>query len=591
MGLLGGEPGGEIGQLRERGPPSACCERLCPRGQRFRITGGEHEELDVLRGERQPARGRGQPSPRGARRALDGHVHVDAAEADRADPGARGPVVRPRLDRLRGAQHGIAPDERVVRSVDPEARGDQPIAHRADGLEEPGDPGRGLGVPDERLDRADRRGSRRRPPHPRRTHRAGDRGQLGGVADLGARAMALEQRDGLDSEAGARIAAIDRDLVTGRVRSRDAALAIGRHAPPADHRMDAQAPLFGIAAPHQHDRARAFPGEKPGRLPVVDPHDALRERPQAGEPDQLEGIEADVDPAGDRGVEIARDERAARLRDRQERRAARAVDGEPAAPQIEGVADPAGDRVAEPPGQRVLVGRGQRLLELGRGRLEDGRAPGLVHALALEHGREHALDVGPPQAQRLCARHLAREAVADQDAGGRARQPLTASKPGVREGVIGDLEREPVHEVGRPRHRPRDLEPLAIDLEALDQGGAADVGRVGIAGEPCGVIGQPHAALGDRAEGAPSRERVAPQLVGRSRVGITTADPDDRDIRAHVLRSKTPGAGSGAPEGSSCERRATATASRAHSRAPRRTQTEASAKNKPYTTWSTCSAP
>lgn len=206
------------------------------------------------------------------------------------------------------------------------------------------------------------------------------------------RAMAFEQRDGLDPDPRARIAAIDRGLVTDRVGPRDASVTVRRHAPPTDHRMDAQAPLFGVGSPQEHDRARAFPGEKPGRVTVVDPHGALRERPQAGEADQLERVEADVEP---------------------------------------------------------------------------------------------------------------------------------------------------------------------------------------------------QAAIGDRAEGAPSCQRVAPQLVERSRVGVTTADPDDRDIRTHVLRSRALGAARGAPAGSKCERRATATASRAHSVTPRRTQTAASAKNRPYTTWST----
>jgi hypothetical protein len=73
------------------------------------------------------------------------------------------------------------------------------VAHRQDGLEQSRDSGRGLAVAEVALDGAD---VRRRRLRVAGAPLLGEGAQLGGVADGGAGAVALEVVDGLEAEAG-----------------------------------------------------------------------------------------------------------------------------------------------------------------------------------------------------------------------------------------------------------------------------------------------------------------------------------------------------------------------------------------------------
>ena len=102
---------------------------------------------------------------------------------------------------------------------------------------------------------------------------------------------------------------------------------------------------MGVGVAHQHDDAAPFAGQKPTRVFVVHAHVVACERTDAREADELEWVEAQVDAAGDDDVEIVIHERGAPVRDREQRRRTRSVDGVPAAGEIEEVADAAGDGV------------------------------------------------------------------------------------------------------------------------------------------------------------------------------------------------------------------------------------------------------
>ena len=123
--------------------------------------------------------------------ALQHDVGVDAAEAHRGDAGPDRLVGRPRLGR-RAAPAAPASGRRAARcgSTQPVVGGMHLVVHGQDGLDQPGHAGRGLGVADLRLDRADRRGAAR--PGRRAARACGERLQLGRVADRGAGAVALE---------------------------------------------------------------------------------------------------------------------------------------------------------------------------------------------------------------------------------------------------------------------------------------------------------------------------------------------------------------------------------------------------------------
>src|SRR5581483_4081694 len=90
--------------------------------------------------------------------------------------------------------------------------------------------GRALGVAEVALDGADRDRTRARAGGV--AAGAADRLKLGGVADRGAGAVALEVADGLDAEARGGVGATDRASVAGGFRAGDAALSV-RALPPA----------------------------------------------------------------------------------------------------------------------------------------------------------------------------------------------------------------------------------------------------------------------------------------------------------------------------------------------------------------------
>ena len=173
--------------------------------------------------------------------------------------------------------------------------------------------------------------------------------------------MAFEVGDRLDPEARATIGAAQGQELPLDLGACDPALAVGRDAPAADDRDDATTLGQGIGQPHEHDDPAAFARPEAGGAGVEDPHRVLGQGAGLGEADQLERVEAQVDPARQRDVQVAGGQRRAGVGHRQQRRRAGPVDGVSAPLEVEVVADPARDRVREPPGERLLAHRGERL--------------------------------------------------------------------------------------------------------------------------------------------------------------------------------------------------------------------------------------
>src|SRR6185437_16939 len=211
------------------------------------------------------------------------------------------------------------------------------------GLDQPGDAGGALGVAEVALHGADRRGAGR---HAGRVAAgAADRLELGGVADGGAGAVALEVADGLHAEAGLLVGPRDGAAVAGGLRAGDAALAVGALAPAGDGGVAELALRHGVLVAHQDQHAAALAGPEAVGALVVDLHLGLGQGPGLGEADHLERVDAQVHAAGHGRVELAGGQRVARGRHGQQRGGAGPVDGVAAAAEVEVVADPAGDGV------------------------------------------------------------------------------------------------------------------------------------------------------------------------------------------------------------------------------------------------------
>ena len=194
-------------------------------------------------------------------------------------------------------------------------RRDDLVMHGHGGLDQPGDTRGRLRVADVALDGADRGG---RPGGTGGAAGLAEGPQLGGVTDRGAGAVPLQVPDGADVESRQPIGAAERQPVPGRLRPRDAALAVGGVPPPGDRRVDPQSPRFRVVLPHQHEHAAALPRPEAVGVPVVDPHLAGGERAGLGEPDDLERVDAQVDAAGHRRVGWLVAERGARGHHRQQ---------------------------------------------------------------------------------------------------------------------------------------------------------------------------------------------------------------------------------------------------------------------------------
>jgi hypothetical protein len=451
------------------------------------------------------------------RHRLQDEMSVDPAEPHGADARPRRELDRPGTafperaqSRSIAAQLGVgllaADGRRQDRGVE---------GHRR--LDQPGDARGGLRVPNFGLDRAD--GGR-----PRRgrglAQGAAQRAELGGIADACPGPVSLEVGHRLDAEVRTAIGTPHRQELALDFRSGDPALAVGRDPPAADDGDDPPALGQGVGQPHQHDDPAAFPRPEAGRARVVDPHLVLRQGTRLGEADQLERVEARVDPTGQRRVEVPGRQRRAGLRHRQQRRGAGPIDRVAAPLEIELVADRARDRIGEAPGERLGADRRERGLELRLEPIQE-RAPPRRHPALCAQGRlDDPARVGPAEPQHLGPGELAGQRIAQQHPGRRAGQAGTGPEARVGQRLRGHVQRQPVRQVGRAEAVPRDPEGHAIEVVALDQRRLGRVGPIGGARVGRPVIFGPEPFGRNPSEGAPARQHVLPQLGRRARIGI-----------------------------------------------------------------------
>ncbi len=536
-----GEPVGQrAGQVRQFGLGELRHEveqpgHLGP--ERGRVRAVQQQQFGVLPAGDQPGGALVERLPPGAAGRLgDRDVGVDPAEAHGRHAGPDRLVGRPEFRLARHVHGGLVAEQSGVRVDVAGRRGDHLVVHGEGGLDQPGDARRGLGVPEVALDRAERgRGGRRVGG----AACGGQRLDLGRVAEGRAGAVALEVRDGLDAVARPPVGAGQSEPVAARLRPGDAAPAVRGDSPAADARVDP--PPLGQRVPlaHQHQHAGALAGPEAVGVLVVDLHLAGGQCAGLGEADHLERVDREVHPAGDGHVQLAVGQGLGGRDDGQQGGGAGAVDRVPAAAQVEVVADPAGDGVGQAAGQRVLVDGREGGLVLG---LQFGQERGgvlLGPALAGQRGGHRAADVRPPQPHDVGPREFPGEAVSDHDAGGLVGQSRTVRESGVGECLVGDVEGQPVGQVGRPVGASGDAVLDPVERVVPEDGGLRRVVAVGCATVRRPVVRLVHPLVRQPPEGPSAAQDVLPQFARRIGIRVSEADSHDSDpLTAHVFTAR-----------------------------------------------------
>ncbi len=453
--------------------------------------------------------------------AAEHHVDVDAG-THATDAGNPRPV-RPGLRRARQPQGGVPAAQQRMRPADAGSRRDDAGAHREHGLDQACGAPRRLRVPDVGLDRAEGGDASRAGAQ------LGKRGQLRSVARRCTRAVPLDQLDVGRRDPGSLVRPVQRQELAVGVGHGHVGLGRGRRAPAGDLGVHRQAGQAGVGRSHQHDHAAAFPGQEPGGARVVDAHVAPGQGAGLGQPDQLERVEAEVHAAGQGDVEIARRQRGARGRHREQRRRVRPVHGVAAAAEPEVAADPGRDGRGRAAGQGLVGGRGERR-QVPLRRVPQHRHRTLPGNVA---GRQrlgqHAPDVGPAQPQRGGTRGVTGQGVADDDPRTAPGQALALGESGRGERARRGLQRQPVRGVGRLVDAGRHAERCQVELPALEQSRPGAIGRIGRGPVGAVVVGQLEPGRRQPAEcPAPGQHQVEKRgrVIG---VGKAASHADDRD--------------------------------------------------------------
>src|SRR5207244_1591783 len=107
-----------------------------------------------------------------------------------------------------------------------------------------------------------------------------------------------------DRIAGHFVAPAKRKNLALDIWPRDAPSAVGRKTPSSNQRVDGMATSYGIALAHQHNQSASFSRKETGWPRVEDAHVLSCQRPQPGEADQFERVEAQIHPACERHVKF-----------------------------------------------------------------------------------------------------------------------------------------------------------------------------------------------------------------------------------------------------------------------------------------------
>ncbi|XXU70922.1 hypothetical protein WMF41_30275 [Sorangium sp. So ce1151] len=440
---------------------------------------------------------------------LHDRVEVRAAEAERAH--ARAPRLGPGEPGLRLVEQdhrGVVGSERLDRGVHARVGRQDAVLQREDRLEQADQPGGAPGVAQQRLHRSDRAALRR---HARGAEEARDRLELGAIADGRAGAVRLVHPERGRVDARPLVRPLEREPLAGGLgRGEPHPLAVARAGDSLDDRIDAVAVALRVREPLQDQHADALADHDAVGLPIEDARAASRrEGPRLAERQvPVRGL-LELDGADDHGVRPAGDELLDGEVERGERGAARRVDDQVGAPQVELVGDPPRDDVHEDAGVALLRPPGQPL----QARLQ--RAAHAQREQAARHVR--LLQVG--------------RAAGREDHGGVLAVEAPRGVPRVRERAPGDLERQELRHADRPQRRGRDPVAQRIERELVDE--AAPLRVDPVLGPRVGVVVQAvvPALPGDLADRLDLAEDVPPELARRLRPGQQARRADHGDAR------------------------------------------------------------
>ncbi|PSK64402.1 hypothetical protein B0E53_03641 [Micromonospora sp. MH33] len=488
--LAAAQAGRDVGEVHLRPPVEPVAEPAGLPLQRLRRTGRHDEQV-------RPGGRFGRRLHRCDRRLLQHHVGVGAAHAERADPGPARAVGGPRAGAVVEVERAAREVDRRVGPAHVDGRGQRTAVQRQDRLDETGHPGGGVGVPDVGLHRAEGAEAAVVGAAP---ERLGQRGDLDGVAEAGARPVRLHVAHRAGVHAGRGQRAADHLDLTGDARRRVAGAACpvvvdGRT---ADHRVDGVAVRDRVLQPLERDDADPAGFDAAARVR------AERAAVPVGGVDPAVVVEVaaplrreDADPAGQDQVGLAGQQALPAEVHGHQRGRAGGGDGDRGAGEVELVGDPAQ--------QEVLVVADRELV------LADGAGQLGVAAQVVE--------------QVAAATRPGEEA----DPAGIPGRVVT----GVLQRVPGALQQQPVLRVEGLRLPGRDPEEGRVELVDPGQPGAGpDVRRVV---EPGGIraVGEHllDTELPDRLH--PGAD-VVPVLVDGPCAGEAAGHADDGDQAARL---------------------------------------------------------
>ena len=508
--------GTRVRRLLDQGvEPSHRRHRLCAVGP------GEQEELG---GPLLEPVGRGVVAGVGAQHG----VEVGAAEAEGTDPGH--PVA------LRPGTGGAVEDERAhprlvagVGLVEVEGRRPDPAVQGQRRLDEPGHPGRALGVADLGLHRP--QGDARRVGPGLQEHLV-EGGQLGPVTHHRAGAVGLDHAHLGRRDPGPPVGALEGPALSlGPRGGQPEAAPVAGAGDAVDDGVDPIAVALGVLQALEHHAGHALAeGDAVGRGVEAAALTGRRQGVDAGEEEVVVDAVVEVGTAAEDHVAGAGQQLLAGHVDGGQRRGAGGVDRVVDSAEVEPVGDPAGDDVGEDSGERVLVEHREGLLE-AVGQRPDRLG---VHGPESVGGGQVGAGLGPED-------HRDRTAV-----------ELPVGVAGVGQGPGGGLQAEQLHRVDGGQRGRGDPVGEGVETDLGDE--AAPLRRraaPGTLGEGVGVVvGVDVPALGRHlGDGVDAGHDVRPVPVEPVGAGEDGRHADDGHAAAAGRRDGRGGGGLPGPVG------------------------------------------
>ena len=449
---------------------------------------------------------------------LEHRVEVGAAEAEGRRRAATRMTGRcqPRACLPQQVDRRLRIGDDVDRPVDAVMARQRAVVQRERDLDQAGGAGRGLGVAEDGLDRADRRGLRRRAAV---RQRARDGLRLGAVAHRRAGAVRFDEVQRRRRKARLGIGALQRpDLAFGARRGQSEGTAVARPGGGLDDGIDAVAVALGIGEALERDHGHAFgDGDAVGGLVEGAGLAGRRQRLGLGEGGEREGRLRGVEAAGEHQVAAPGLEFVHRQANGRERRAAGGVDGVVDAAEVEAVGDAPGGDVEQGAGEGLLGPFGQALPDLGRELFDEARQLGAHRVLLAEIAGTAA---GAEDHRGVLAIEQGHAGAVVAGVGQRAR---------------GGFQRQQLQRVDRLHRLRRNAELERVERHLVEEAAPLRVHLV--ARLRIGVVEQCRVPALDRglAQHRSLAQDQLPVVVRRVRAGQGHADADDGDVRGSRL--------------------------------------------------------